>query len=464
MKNYFRIAENLIFKQKKLHAISYLEIVISLIIITAIVFLTTPFLSHTDKKPKDSFGTFACFSVYDYKTNSWKLHEISRYNSDYDTNENKLSREDVLDECKFIKPADVDRFDISIIGGGGGGSSAVRIDCDKTNKLHKTNCYLKDKDGFKLFTSLGQHGKNGQIISKSNVLLKDVFEKEEKTSRDVLRLRLCPDGDYKTSNPAVSGEACIGAGGEGGVGISYSSYYNVIDVISDIVTRYNSTNYLSDDTSNLSMDYMINTINAINPQSAKKLKDFYDSYDEKRNKFDKIKFDIAYNELTALSKDVLKDTFASAESEGRRGTSTRFFYNIDNRIEKIIAAGGEGGFSSSDKPDAKDIKKSAVYFSGSMNNEKAENIPAEIMSVLKPENDFLSANVDCNEANPSCNGNDAKYYIGAGGDGGGIMYNFGSKSRDTDISFRDYLKSGLTPYFKAGHGGRGGGGAVIIRW
>ncbi len=460
MKN-IGIAENIIPAKKKLHAISYLEIVVSLIIITVIVFLTTPFLSHTDKKPKDSFGTYVCYSAYDYKTKSWKLHEISRYNSDYESDEGKLSREDLLDECTFIKPDNIDKFDITVIGGGGGGASSISVNCDKSNKV---NCYLKNNDTFNLYTSVGVNGKNGQIVSKNNVLLKDVFEKDKKTSRYLLKLRLCPYGDFKTIESSISNEACIGIGGVGGDGTSYSNYYNVVDAINDIVARYNSSNYITDDASNLSKEYILNTIYVIKPDSASKLKEFYESYNESENKFDKSKFDTAYSDLISLAENTLKNNKNSNISQGRNGTATKFFYNTDNNTEQIVANGGVGGSSSVDKADPIVVKKPKVYLSGVINSEKSGNIPAEILSVLKPEIDFPVEISNCSATRTSCIGDDAKFYIGAGGDGGGIMYNFGTLSRDKNISFHNHSKNISIPYFIAGHGGQGGGGAIIIRW
>lgn len=217
------------------HGFSYIELVFAMVIVVILLAVSAPFMTRKNLSSTGSgYGEYQCWAVYD-ETDGWVLYEKSRYNTAVYDNPNGKK---VL-QCRFMKPINVDSYEVTLVSGGGGGSMPYYVD-DVYDGIHNL---LKNKDVYseprnlssntcgteyttynevdvKYYLEIvpGSGGESGNVTT-FNSTLHGAFDDDNE-----IKVNLCDtevpttydSNSYKT-RIANNNNFCVGKGGDGAI-------------------------------------------------------------------------------------------------------------------------------------------------------------------------------------------------------------------------------------------------------
>ncbi|MBQ4646480.1 MAG: hypothetical protein IJB79_03945 [Candidatus Gastranaerophilales bacterium] len=504
-------------------AFSYIELIICMSLVTAVVLLTMPLTTQKTKTSSNIYGEFRCFSEYDDVTDTYRLYQQQRFNSSALSQKRDVTQTG----CIFTRPTGVNSFTITAVGGGGGGSMPVVprdavsdvnqvVDIQKegsakeqlnsatlpslsqkygssvsNNIRHCNNYFCSYKSGqFEVDVAsymlkkmqraialyYGAGGKQGQIVTKSSSLANNFVQ-------DELVINFCRNTEIPTD--ASEYDYCVGKGGMGGYGEDLNNYYSLLGIIQDLIysKKHPTDTYMGYGDGHIN-SYDLSLLRSIikspvDPVIINMVN--YGLQDTPHN------YDRLLNELRNISNNKDRLNLNIYNSSGYNGQYSRF--KIDNN-ENIVAYGGKGG--SVDFPMEhifKDSDNENHVIDGDFYTRKGEN--GYFDNKFDGGAGGIGGNCVCkNSSCVNCDGL-AGTKIGSGGGGGSIVFrtsqNLGEHKvlsfflqdgtqlnsaynlQNNSTPIQKLNKTSYTTYisnnkFYAGNGGAGAGGAIIINW
>ncbi len=486
-------------KLKSINGFSFLELNIAMMLIVVVIFVATPLLTRNTKKSGSAYGEFICYTMFDKTSKQYKLYQRQRYNTD------TLSSAVAVSNCTFNRPAGVEKYNITVVGGGGGGARAkintniVKtinkiVDIDTTNgnpititSLSKLPAFLRSKlincNGLKCYHTTAKTWVSSYSSKKFQRKI-DVYNATPGEKGEVFSFTSSLNEDFTNGQMKIykcKNENLIN-------GNSYEHNY----CVGDGGLAKNEDNLFREYALNAILDYIHKTKFSSMP--------YVGNGDDAYNKFDVSLIASGVKEFTgnclailtsattssAYNSNVIsclesayKPRFTMKTTEritGRAGGYSRFFVKENNM--NVLAKGGTGGVSGVEKDYMQNstkyrlIKGSTTYqiHTGETSENQFDNRFPPLASNIKTTCKILNGKL-------SCTPYDGDNY-GVGGSAG-VTYVAYDSNRSPFIVYNNYysgngyynlndvysdkyLYSDFDVYSSLA--GNGGGGAIIISW
>lgn len=401
----------------KKYAFSYLEIVIAMILVAMVAALTAPFMTDLAKKQVPVFGEYKCYARYmipeGEKEARWVLFQNQRNNEEYYMAEDAELQSDA--NCEFKRPnEDISQYTITIYGGGASGSVT----------------YFDSVRNESIYLAAGGKGENGEEKTKTDTLEKAFVE-------DILTIGIC-------DNKNQSNIACIGKGGDVNTEKDGASSMVPKERLKSVKNDLKNDNINTSDADYIRSLDIAELTTALNTYLNNGT-----SSQAKSNLNDKLDYYINSNIIAAADE---------TRYTGNSGEDTRILMSDGNYL---TAKGGKYGESNkytgsteySVSSFAQHSKNSSIYFIPKNTYEP------DITGKVYKKCDGYDANISKDE-----------YEYENYGEGGGagkfvckLTGDINENSINPEIRFGSN-NSISDNYCYAGLGGRGAGGAIIIRW